>query len=94
MKKIFGLLLALTLCFVFVGCKEKKNPVEEEIKELEKMSIVLENEQFTKDTELPNQINVVYKVTWKVEENEYCEVEVGFEVKTEERMKNYRRTSN
>ena len=34
MKKIFGLLLALTLCFVFVGCKEKKNPVEEEIKEL------------------------------------------------------------
>ena len=38
MKKIFGLLLALTLCFVFVGCKEKKNPVEEEIKELEKMS--------------------------------------------------------
>lgn len=75
MKKLMGLLLALCLCFVFVGCgDDAEKQKEKEMEELKKLPLILENDQFEGDTILPDKLASIYKVTWEVEKNEYCEL--------------------
>lgn len=75
MKRLASLLLVLMLALFFVGCGDEQTPEEKEREELSKITITLENDQFTKDTELISKVQTVYDVTWEVEDNEYCKVE-------------------